>query len=267
MKSVREEREEIVPVLREIFRVWDHRAAEGYDNHGAESLIIQDAHRIAHTLAMLDGLKAQHRILEIGTGYLGLVVTLRRRFPEAQITGLEYPGRRYIWTQDYRMRLATEQIHLVATDIVRSGIPFRSKTFDLTILAEVIEHLPPHAIPALLAEVARTTASGGSLMLTTPNLASWTNRELLLRGDSPGQQSPALIIDGSYGHLRLYTMEELVRLVEAAGFQVIRRAFIDQIQLGISQVRRLIRMMLTPAKVVLPSLRDTCVILAVHNDS
>lgn len=266
MRSIGEERRAIVPVLREIFRVWDHRVAEGHDNHGTDALIFQDAHRIAHTMALLDGLPAPRQVLEIGTGYLGLVVALRRRFPDARVTGLEYPGRRYIWTRDYQARLATERIHLAVADIVQSGIPFRSKTFDMIMLAEVIEHLPPNAVPACLAEAARILAPGGSLVLTTPNLASWTNRELLVRGDSPGQQSPGLVIDGAYGHLRLYTMDELASLVLAAGFHVVRRAFIDQIPLGISPVRRLIRTLLAPVKAVWPSLRDTCMILAIRND-
>lgn len=258
-------KEMLVPILRDVFRVWDHRVREGYDNNGAELLVIQDAHRIAQTLALLKYGTAPSRLLEIGTGYLGLAVALRRLFHGAKITGLEYPGRRYIWTPDYRMRLATEHIQLVATDIVSSGIPFHGKTFDLVVLAEVIEHLPPNTLPALLSEVAQATAAGGALLLTTPNLAAWTNRELLVRGDSPGQQSPALIIDGAYGHLRLYTMTELVELVEKAGFLVTRRVFIDQIQLGISRSRRLIRMALCPVKSLWPALRDTCALLAVRN--
>ena len=266
MEAARITKESIVPILRNLFRVWDHRVREGCDNHGAESLIIQDAHRIAQTLALLHDWKAPGRLLEIGTGYLGLVVALRRLFPRAKITGLEYPGRRYIWTQDYRTRLTAERIHLVATDVVGSGIPFHCKTFDVVIFAEVVEHLPPNALPAVLTEVARSMVAGGLLLITTPNLASWTNRELLLRGDSPGQQSPALIIDGAYGHLRLYTMEELVQLVEKAGFHVIRRTFIDQIQLGLSRSRSLIRLALRPVKSLWPALRDTSVILAVRDE-
>ncbi len=266
MEASRITKDMIVPILRDVFRVWDHRVREGCDNHGAESLIVQDAHRITQTLALLHDCKAPGRLLEIGTGYLGLVVALRRLFPGAKITGLEYPGRRYIWIQDYRTRLTAERIQLVATDVVRSGIPFHSKSFNLVIVAEVVEHLPPNALPAFLREVARSMVTGGSLLITTPNLASWTNRELLLRGDSPGQQSPALIIDGAYGHLRLYTMEELVQLLQQAGFSVVRRTFIDQIQLGLSRIRRLIRIALNPVKGLWPALRDTCVILAVRNE-
>lgn len=264
---MREDRNALIPVLRALFQVWDDQVAEGVRNHGVDALVAHDAHRIVRTLALLDGQPPPRRILEIGTGYLGLAAALRRRLPEAYIAGVEYPGRRYIWTKDYQARLATERVRLVAADIVRSGIPFRSQTFDLAVFAEVIEHLPPQTLPAVMMEIARTLIPGGWLLLTTPNLASWVNRELLLRGDSPGQQSPDLVIDGSYGHLRLYTMDELVRLAEGAGLRIFRRAFIDQFQLGNSRIRRLIRAMLAPVKAVWPALGDTCVLLASRRDA
>jgi len=266
MNTVREERNALIPGLRTLFHVWDDRVAEGVRNHGVDALVVQDAHRIAHTLAVLNEQSPPRRILEIGTGYLGMAAALRRRLPEACIAGVEYPGRRYIRMKDYQARIAAERIRLVAADIVRSGIPFRSQTFDLAVFAEVIEHLPPQTLPAVMTEIARTLVPGGWLLLTTPNLASWVNRELLLRGDSPGQQSPDLVIDGAYGHLRLYTMDELVRLAEGAGFRIFRRAFIDQIQLGNSRMRRLIRAMSVPVKAAWPALRDTCVLLARRQD-
>lgn len=140
-------------------------------------------------------------LLEIGTGYLALATVLRRRFPTAEFMGVEYPSRRYVWTDTYRERLERERIRLVTTDLIGCGLPFRARSFALVTFAEVIEHLPPQTVPGGLAEIRRVLVPGGALLVTTPNLASWYNRELLLREDSPGQQSPALVIDGSYGHL------------------------------------------------------------------
>ncbi len=259
------DKQAIIPILREVCRIWDPRVLEGYQNYGIESLIRQDAHRVAQTLALFEEQQPPERLLEIGTGYLGMAVPLRRRFPAMEIVGVEYPGRRYIWTREYRDRLAMERIRLVATDVVSSGLPFRTGTFGGATLAEVVEHLPPNTLPTVLAEVARVLCPGGTLILTTPNLASWMNREYLLRGDSPGQQSPALIIDGCFGHLRLYTMHELVTLLEGVGFRVVRQRFIDQIPLGISRIRRLIRLALRIPKTFWPALRDTCVIHAVRS--
>lgn len=256
--------EEVMRILREGFHAWDPRAQEAVQRFGLELLIRQDAHRIVETVAWLNGTAASGRLLEIGTGYLGLAMTIRRLFPSAEIVGVEYPGRRYVWSPAYQHRLRQDRIRLVGCDISASAFPFREASFDAVTLAEVVEHLPPNVLPRFLKDVARIVRPGGSLLVTTPNLAAWVNRELLLRGDSPGQQSPLLDIDGAFGHLRLYTMQELVELLEAAGWRVSRTRYIDQVQLGISLIRSVIRTFLRVVKSVVPALRDTCVIHAVR---
>src|SRR5262249_31358454 len=54
----------------------------------------------------------------------------------------------------------------VAADLI-SDLPFRSETFDLVLLLEVIEHLPD--IPHSLREIARVLKPGGTAIVTTPN--------------------------------------------------------------------------------------------------
>lgn len=249
--------------LRRTFRPWDPHAVEPFATYGAEPLVRHEAHRIAQTLALLD--KAEpppQRVLEIGTGYLTMAVTLRHWFPEAEIVGLEHPHRPYVWMPEYQQQLIAERIRLVTADVAAFGSPFRAGSFNLVVLAEVVEHIPPHAIPAALKEIKRSLSPDGVLLLTTPNLAAWTNRELLLRGDSP-QQCPAQTIDGTYPHLRLYTMAELVALLDSAGFRVVRQTFMDQVALGMTRVRHLLRTMLCPVRFCWPALRDTCLIRAV----
>lgn len=253
----------IAVLLGKVLCGWDRLGMETYAAHGTETVMRHEASRLAQTLAFLeDGLEPR-RLVEIGTGYLTLAITLRHRFPEAEVIGVEHPRRPYVWLPEYRARVTEERIRLVAADLVGSGLPFRSQTFDVAVFAEVVEHLPPNAVPAALAEIGRILVPSGVLVLTTPNLAAWTNREFLLRGHSP-QQSPSRIIDGTYGHLRLYTMAELVTLLEESGFKVVQRTFIDQVAVGISPIRRLLRATLWPARVFWPSLRDTCMVRAVR---
>ena len=253
----------IAALLGKVLRSWDRPGMESCAAHGTEALIRQEASRLAQTVAFLDDGPEPRRLVEIGTGYLTLASTLRHQFPEAEMIGVEHPRRPYVWLPEYRARLTEERIRLVAADLVGSGLPFRSQIFDVAVFAEVVEHLPPHAVPAALAEISRILAPRGVLVLTTPNLAAWSNRELLLRGHSP-QQSPSRIIDGTYGHLRLYTMAELVALLEESGFKVVRRTFIDQVAVGISLIRRVLRALLWPARILCPSLRDTCMVRAVR---
>lgn len=251
---------DIVAILGDVMRPWDGWGAASYASHGTSALVRQEARRIVRTVALLED-TTPASILEIGTGYLNLVLTLRRLYPAAVITGVEHPGRRYIWSSAYRETLAAASITLVATDVTREPLPFRHGSVECVVFAEVIEHLPPNTVPGVLAELARVLEAGGVLLLTTPNLAAWGNRELLLRGESP-QQSPARAIDGTFGHLRLYTMAELTELLSAAGFVVRRRTFMDQVPVGASRARRALRALVEPVLTAWPALRDTCLVRA-----
>lgn len=241
------------------FQAWDAWSAESAQAHGARTLVRQETRRIARTLALLDARPAPRRLLEIGTGYLTLAAVLRRAFPAARLAGLEHPGRGYLWAPEYAKRLAMERIVVAAADLATDGLPFRARAFDAVVFAEVIEHLPPNAVPAVLVEIHRVLEPGGTLVLTTPNLASWGHRELLLRGHSP-MQSPLRAIDGTSAHLRLYTMAELVTLLRAAGFVIDRRAVFDQVAVGVSLARRALRLAMAPARRLRPALRDTCAV-------
>jgi SAM-dependent methyltransferase len=250
----------IAAALRETFQTWDEASAHSAAVHGAQALVRQEAHRLRVTMGLL-GDAAPARVLEIGTGYLTLAIALRRTFARARITGVEHPARAYVFASAYGKRLAEETMTLVAADLAAGGLPFRDAAFDSVVFAEVVEHLPPNAVPAILHDIARVLAPGGRLVLTTPNLASWTNRELVMRGHSP-QQTPARQIDGTFGHLRLYTMAELVSLLQGAGLHVRRQEFFDQVPVAISPLRRALGVGLRPARWRWPALRDTCAVVA-----
>ncbi len=254
------EQARIAQALRETFHTWDEPGASSAAAHGHDALVRQEAHRLRMTLRLLDP-TPPGRVLEISTGYLTLAVALRRAFPRARLTGVEHPGRGYLFTSAYGKRLAAEDVALAAADLLDHGLPFREGAFDAVIFAEVVEHLPPSAVPDVLRDIARVLTPGGRLVLTTPNLASWMNRELMVRGHSP-QQSPARTIDGTFGHLRLYTMAELVALLEGAGLRIRRREFFDQVPVGISPVRRALAAIMAPARRLRPALRDTCAVAA-----
>ena len=110
-------------------------------------------------------------------------------------------------------------------------IPFRDETFDTVFCGEVIEHVADTDF--LLSEARRLLTTGGHLVLTTPNLAAWYNRILLLFGLQP------ILSEVSYrtkfghvfqflgeggkpvGHLRNFTRRSLAGLIEAQGFEIL----------------------------------------------
>jgi 2-polyprenyl-3-methyl-5-hydroxy-6-metoxy-1,4-benzoquinol methylase len=84
------------------------------------------------------------------------------------------------------------------------------RQFDLVLLAEVFEHIPPSDIPLFLKHLYTMVADGGKVFLTTPN------RVVM----GPAEQSPIWHEREPYGHHKHYTYQELAALLSAAGFVV-----------------------------------------------
>jgi 2-polyprenyl-3-methyl-5-hydroxy-6-metoxy-1,4-benzoquinol methylase len=102
-------------------------------------------------------------------------------------------------------------------DLNSQTIPFESETFDLIFAGEVIEHLVD--TDGFLRELNRCCKSGGHLLLTTPNLASFENRIRLLLGIYPKWLNYNL---SESGHVRAYTPSALRKQLALNGFQVMR---------------------------------------------
>ena len=105
---------------------------------------------------------------------------------------------------------------------VEGRLPLASASVDVVIMFELIEHLVDP--DAALAEVRRVLVPGGHFLLSTPNLAAWFNRALLLIGVQP--LFSEVSTTGIYGrpghdvvgHLRLYTRRALAEFLVASGF-------------------------------------------------
>ncbi|MBF6567422.1 MAG: class I SAM-dependent methyltransferase [Candidatus Binataceae bacterium] len=68
-------------------------------------------------------------------------------------------------------------------------LPFRSASFDLVVMLEVIEHVPD--IPHVLCEIGRVLKPGGIAILSTPNRLNVTSRvHYLLSGFYRGRRAP-----------------------------------------------------------------------------
>ncbi len=117
--------------------------------------------------------------------------------------------------------VSAKGLSVVRADVENSSFPFQAGSFDLVIAGEIIEHMtdPDH----FLYEMVRVLKPHGHCIVTTPNLASWYNRILLMMGYQPyhtdvsfwhqvGKIRP--IVDGGSGHLRVFTLRALRELLE-----------------------------------------------------
>ncbi len=156
--------------------------------------------------------------LELGVGHGELVLPMARLFPETRWTAIEHPRRSYLGEATYRTALETARCRLVGASLTSPPLPFRDQEFDLITFSEVLEHLPGPSILPLLAEAHRVLRPGGRMIVTSPNLVGLPYRLMLLCGRSPFDLPiETSFAPDTYGHIHLYTPEEVGELGKAAG--------------------------------------------------
>jgi 2-polyprenyl-3-methyl-5-hydroxy-6-metoxy-1,4-benzoquinol methylase len=118
------------------------------------------------------------------------------------------------------------QVAYANYDATVDKLPFADEIFDLVNCNDMIEHL--HTSPQLmLQEAKRVLRRGGAVIITTPNLAGFHNRLLLLFGGSVHHSitdwfhSPAWKRPTFTGHIREYTPREMRYMLKESGFNEI----------------------------------------------
>jgi SAM-dependent methyltransferase len=196
--------------LREFYENPETPASSGPDR----------AVRMARMLARgLDGVSSPACILDVGCGDGAAAALAAQRNPGHRMVGLD-------WSAGALDRARRLGLTVVRGGVDAPGLPFAAESADVVIMSELIEHLID--TDSALDEVFRVLRPGGSLLLSTPNLAAWYNRGLVAFGVQPIFSEVSL--RGVYGrpgrqvagHLHLFTRRALLALLAARGFTGIR---------------------------------------------
>lgn len=113
-------------------------------------------------------------------------------------------------------------IHYDLMDIPKKYTwPVVERQFDLVLAAEVIEHLPVN-MELVLRFLARYVKPGGRLLIQTPNAVALKKRMVMLAGKNPFEQirKPGFVSLHGHGHIREYTIDELIGYGKANGLSV-----------------------------------------------
>jgi SAM-dependent methyltransferase len=176
------------------------------------------ARRQAGMLAgILRGFAGPAVIVDVGCGDGSALAVAASRNPAHRFAGIDWSGG--------ALRRAQALGLTVLRGSVDPRLPLADGAADVVIMSELIEHLvdPDGAV----AEVRRVLRPGGSLLLSTPNLAAWYNRGLLAVGIQPIFSEVSL--HGVFGrpgrvvagHLRLFTRRALTEFLTASGFRCV----------------------------------------------
>ncbi|ATW47304.1 class I SAM-dependent methyltransferase [Streptomyces xantholiticus] len=171
--------------------------------------------RQARLLAAALGTSPGQLVLDVGCGDGSAASAAAPFLAGHRLVGID-------WSHD-ALRRARTRMGAVVRGELDHGLPFADGCADAVLFSEVVEHLvdPDHALD----ELRRVLRPGGHLMLSTPNLAAWYNRALLLAGVQPVFSEVSLRgIHGRpgsqvVGHLRLYTARALRSFLTASGFR------------------------------------------------
>jgi Methyltransferase domain len=150
---------------------------------------------------------APTRLLVVGPSYE--TVLLRDAFPGATVNTLGW--------HDNRFPLRDHEAH-TQFDLNDPDYP-ELEAHDVVICSEVIEHLHVAVVP-VLRFLASGLASGGHLILQTPNATALAKRLRMVLGRNP--YDPIREETGNPGHFHEHTVGELTTAVESAGLEVTR---------------------------------------------
>ena len=180
--------------------------------------------------SILDSKKDQKEvvIIDIGSGDGQFMKYIKENCPKDikfKFIGID----KYISDRSFDFDLRNEDIE--------DKINLQDNYADIIIAAEIIEHIKN--TDTFIKELKRILKNDGSILITTPNLASYFNRFLLLFGYQPYHSEVSDIESGfglglvykvlnrpkygnkTAGHLRLFTFRALKDFVEYYGFEVV----------------------------------------------
>ncbi len=89
----------------------------------------------------------------------------------------------------------------------------QQRDFDLVVLPEILEHVFDPVY--VLKSVRDALKPGGSIIITTPNFMTWTNRMRFLVGSFQYQEQGMF----DFGHIRWFTYQYLREVLEKTGFK------------------------------------------------
>ncbi len=165
--------------------------------------------------------KVNKRVLEVGAFFGVVSISLAKLGFE--VYSLDQPK---AMSLTHQKKLMDYGITTRSADLQTYVMPFEDNFFDCIIMCEVLEHLNFNPLP-LIKEINRIGTQGSLFYLSLPNIAKYSNRLRLLRGQSlyfPVEgffrQLEVDSTDHGQPHWREYTTKEIQKLLEPMGYDI-----------------------------------------------
>jgi SAM-dependent methyltransferase len=193
----------------------------------AEARTYREIHipRIGRTLTLVPPPKSSKRVLEMGA-YMQMTPVLQCVLDYTEVRGAFFGplGR----VDEKSCTVGGQEVFRCFVDLFdaeKDVYPYPENHFETVLACEIFEHMlhdPMH----MLLEMRRVMEDGGTLILTTPNVASFLAvARVLEQSGNPQLYSKfpyplGEFADSETPHVREYTPAELREAVESAGFEI-----------------------------------------------
>ncbi len=160
---------------------------------------------------MLNLVGRNNKVLDIGChdGTIGSLLIKNNN----EVFGIE--------ANDVMSAIARKKGLKVIVQDIDAGISFKNGFFDIVVAGEIIEHIVN--TDYFIDEIKRVLKPKGSLVLSTPNVASLGRRIYLLIGKNPCFEASYGYPPSAYaGHVRFFTKGLLLSYLEYKGFKITR---------------------------------------------
>ena len=191
----------------------------------SESAKVFFKNRYSEIINLLPEIKKDDVGLEIGLAGGVLAFALRRHFSLKKLYTLEHPVVCKQYNKEFLNKLENDGIILKPVNLKDYKLPWSDNFFNFIFLCDVVEHLIPSDIPNLINEIKRVLKKDGYLVIVTPNIASLIKRINLSFGKNPIEFDLRLHEEATYGHIREYTMNELLYIVENENLKIKRKKY------------------------------------------
>ena len=176
--------------------------------------------RLARTADLLFRENLSGKMLEIGTsGFIPMVA--KHLLPNLEIHGtrLRDHSEQTTGTSDVEFALGrySTTVRCYNVDLEHSIVPVKDETFDSVLCCEVLEHMEIDPM-FMLAEVNRVLKTGGTLLLTTPNVVSSRGITKMLSGIEPYFFMHYHRSREYHRHNYEYSVTSLIKVLKSAGF-------------------------------------------------
>jgi len=170
------------------------------------------AEQLCRQLYSMANIQEGDRVLDVGCGFGGTLLSLNEHFPNVHLTGLNIDVRQLERARQVVQPRNSNQISFVQGDACR--MPFADDSVDVVLAVECIFHFPSRA--DFFQEACRVLRPGGCLVLSDfvpVNVWGVLRRQLVRWGSSKAGKA--------YGQLdNNFTLADYLQLSQASGFHL-----------------------------------------------